>query len=148
MNRVLRPLDRLRTFLKDRSGVAAVEFALFAPFMMAAVLSMSEVGLMAFDKMKLTSGVRSASQYVLAGGEDAEVIASLIASGSGISAANISVSVTVYCNCAVDGVATACFSNCSDDDTPRTYREIAAKTVSSRLFKQWPISSVAEVRTR
>lgn len=148
MDRIVKYLDRLKTFRKDKSGVAAVEFALFAPFMMAAALSMSEVGLMAFDKMKLTSGVRSASQYVLAGGEDATVIYSLIASGSGISAADLSVSVTVYCNCAVDGVATACFSNCSDDDTPRTYREITAKTVSARLFKQWAISSIAEVRTR
>lgn len=132
----------------DCSGVAAVEFALIAPFLMAALLAVSEVGFVAFDKMKLTSGVRSASQYVLVGGEDASVIAIMIASGSGLNEADLNVSVTVYCNCAVDDAAAECFSNCADDDTPRTYRQISAAMVSSRLFKNWPLTSVAEVRTR
>lgn len=143
-----RILSRLKTFLKDKSGVAAVEFALIAPFLMVAVLGMSEFGLMAFDKMKLVSGVRSASQYVLTGGEDETAIRKLISSGSGLAEGDLSISVTSYCNCAVDGAAVECFSNCADDDTPRTYRQIAAKTVSSRLFKKWPITSTAEVRTR
>lgn len=148
MNRTMRFLDRLKVFRKDRSGVAAVEFALFAPFLMASLLGVSEVGLMAFDKMKLTSGVRSASQYVLVGGEDETVIKSLIASGSGLSEGALTVNVTLYCNCAVDDAAAVCNSNCSDDDTPRVYRQISADTVSARLFKSWPLTSVAEVRTR
>lgn len=148
MTKMTRYFGKLRTFRKDKSGVAAVEFALFAPFLMVAVLGMSEVGLMAFDKMKLVSGVRSASQYVLTGGEDDAVISSLIISGSGLSAGDLSISVTSYCNCAVDGASAECFSNCADDDTPRTYREIAVKTISSRLFKEWELSSIAEVRTR
>lgn len=138
----------LRSFRRDTSGVAAVEFALFAPFLMVSVLTMSEVGLMAFDKMKLTSGVRSASQYVLTGGKDDAVISSLISAGSGLDSADLSVAIRSYCNCAVDEAAAECNSNCSDDDTPRTYRHIEVTTISSRLFKQWTISSAAEVRTR
>lgn len=148
MERVMRVPDRLRIFGKDRSGVAAVEFALMAPFLMAALLGVSEVGLMSFDKMKLTSGVRSASQYVLVGGKDETVIRSLVASGSGLSAEALTINVRVYCNCAVDDLAAVCNSNCADDDAPRIYREIEAAMVSARLFKSWPLTSAAEVRTR
>lgn len=141
-------LTKLRQFRKDKRGVAAVEFALFAPFLVASALMMAELGFVAFDKMKLTSGVRSASQYVLTGGKDETVIKTLISNGSGFAAGDLTISVTLYCSCAVDDAVAECFSNCSDDDTPRTYRQIAAKTVSARLFKEWPLTSVAEVRTR
>lgn len=143
-----RYIDKSLTFRKDKSGVAAVEFALFAPFLLTATLMMAELGFMAFDKMKLTSGVRSASQYVLVGGKDDTVMAALIASGSGIDAQSITVEVAEYCDCAIDEVSAECFSECPDGGATRIYRLITAKTESSHLFKTWALTSDAEVRVR
>lgn len=141
-------IDRMSNFWKDRSGVAAVEFALFAPFLLTITLVMGEVGLMTFDKMKLTSGVRSASQYVLVGGKDSDVMSALVASGSGLSADDLTIEIAEYCDCAIDEVSAQCFSECSDGGATRIYRHITAKTVSSRLFKSWALTSEAEVRVR
>lgn len=143
-----RYMNWLSVFRKDKSGVAAVEFALFAPFLLTAALAMGEVGFMAFDKMKLTSGVRSASQYVLVGGKDSDVMSALISSGSGISSNDLTVEIAEYCDCAVDEVSAVCFSECSDGGATRIYRHITVKTVSSHLFKDWALTSEAEVRVR
>lgn len=138
----------LSGFIKNKSGVAGVEFALLAPFMVMVVLTMAEVGFMSFDKMRLTAGVRTASQYVLTGGKNETVIANLITTGSSISAADLTISITKYCDCAVDGVAATCNASCGDGDLTRIYREISAQTVSGRLFRDWILLSAVEVRTR
>lgn len=140
MHRVTRCFEGLKSFRRDKSGVAAVEFALFAPFLMMAALFMFDFSTMALDKMKLTSGVRSASQYVLSGGDDDAVIRQLVIDGSGLALSVDDIDITPYCNCTGSDTTVSCFSSCGDDmDTPRTYKRIVAvvpDSASSRtLFK-------------
>lgn len=127
MHRVTRCFKGLRRFRRDKSGVAAVEFALLAPFLMMAALFMFDFSTMAFDKMKLTSGVRSASQYVLSGGGDDDVIKQLVIDGSGLALSAGDIDITPYCNCTGSDATVSCFSSCGADmDTPRTYKRISA----------------------
>src|SRR5687767_11414888 len=55
-------LMRARAFGPDTSGVAAVEFALLAPVLTFAFLSMVDLGLAANEKMRMDSALRAGAQ--------------------------------------------------------------------------------------
>lgn len=148
----------LRGFHRDRSGVAAVEFAIFSPILIGASLVMFGLGTAAFDKMKLTSGIRSASQFVLTGGEDTTVMKQLVIDGSGLNITADNVTISSYCGCTInsDPSADVCNVLCTDE-APRVYKTITATVPDTgynlSFFGIFDVtiadtSATAEVRTR
>lgn len=159
MNRLSRCAVKPRSFWQDKSGVAAVEFAMFAPFLMGAVLVLVGVGLAAFDEMKLTAGVRGASQYVLAGGQVEAVIDQMVIEGSGLDISADDVSYTSYCGCTSNSNTNTdvCDVLCAGDVAPRIYTVITATIPDSGYNISFlgiyditipDTSASAEVRTR
>jgi len=136
----------LRAVRRNREGSVAVEFALFAPVIAVTLLTTADLGLVVYDRMKLTAGVRTATQYVMAGGSDSSVISQLVDDASGLSASTATV---IYCECPdAPGTTVTCGSTCNNGDSERIYRRIEADYTSTRILKSWPLTSQLDVRTQ
>jgi Flp pilus assembly protein TadG len=79
MSRRAPPLSRLRGFASDRSGIAAIEFALVLPTVALVVAVTVDFGAILFTRFKLDESVSSAANYAMV--NSASVSAS---SGSGL----------------------------------------------------------------
>lgn len=131
-------------FFKDRKGAVAVEFALIAPIFVLAITMTAELGLAAYDKMKLTAGVRSATQYVLQGGTDNNVITSIVKETSGFAPTTV---ISQYCACSTaPKTSVACSGTCSSG-TMRNYTSITADYQRTTLLKSFNLQSKVEFRS-
>lgn len=131
-------------FLNDRKGAVAVEFALIAPVFVLAITMTAELGLAAYDKMKLTAGVRSATQYVLQGGTDNTVIASIVKETAGFTPTT---TIQQYCACSTaPQSAVACSGTCSSG-TMRNYTSIESDYERTTLLKKFKLQSKVEFRS-
>ena len=140
---------RLWGFGRDEDGVAAIEFALIAPIFIFALMSMADIGLAAYDRMKLTNGVRNAAQYVMTVGDDQNVITDIVTTSSGLGSKVQSVTVNEYCACSGgEGTGVACTTICADGNMTNVYMQISAQMSSKQLLKTWDIQSSVEVRKR
>lgn len=144
-------LKSLRHFSTDKSGASAVEFALFAPFLIASFFFTADYGMLTFDKLKVDSATRTGAQYVMAGGRDTDSISAAITSslGSSMQLTSLAVSETCECSGAAD-VEVACNAPCNDDgdEAPTSVTSINASYVTQRFVTRHKLSSSLEVRTR
>ena len=60
-------IARFLPFRKDRSGAAALEFALSAPFMIMLVVGIMEIAMMSFSSALVEGAVRNASRFGITG---------------------------------------------------------------------------------
>ncbi len=63
----------LAKFLKDKSGVAATEFALIVPFLLFLLVAMVDYGFYINTAMKLENTARAAAEYILNGGDEDDI---------------------------------------------------------------------------
>lgn len=89
-------------FARDRSGVAAVEFALIAPTIILVLVGLIDLGGMLFTRFQLDASVNAGANYALVNGSSvnstsaaslASTLAGLVASGQSSNYANSSVTV-------------------------------------------------------
>jgi Flp pilus assembly protein TadG len=104
----------LRRFAEDRSGIAAIEFALVLPVVALIVAASVDFGAILFTKFKLDESVSSAANYAMvnAGSVNstgalslATTLANLVASSRGSGWANSSVQVNAGQSAAVTNAA-------------------------------------------
>lgn len=97
-----RPRLSLRRFAVDRSGIAAIEFALMLPVVALVTAASVDFGAILFTKFKLDESVSSATNYAMlnagsvnaaSGSSLASALATLVASSRGSGWANSSVTV-------------------------------------------------------
>ena len=60
-----RVVETAQGFWRDRSGLAAVEFALFGPLVVFALLAMTDVGMAVYQRMTLDHMLRSAANHAI-----------------------------------------------------------------------------------
>jgi Flp pilus assembly protein TadG len=113
-----------RRLLHGERGMAAVEFALIAPVLVAMVLTLVDVGDMAVGVMNMQTAVRAGTQYFLNGGNDTAVAESEVSNLWSSRPSGATQSATKACTCA--GTAQDCFLNCSDGTPPQISYTITA----------------------
>lgn len=134
----------LKKLHRDQSGASAVEFALIAPFFIISTLFMADLGMVAYDKMKLTSGIRSAMQYVLVGGTDDDAINDIVERTSGITSTT---TMSQYCSCSsARETSVECGSTCESGGL-NTYTRLSTEHVRTLLMKDWTITAEMDFRT-
>lgn len=139
----------LRRFRRNEDGVVAIEFAMIAPIIIFAIMAMADLGLASYDRMKLTAGVRSAAQYMMMLGEDADIAKEIVIRSSGLGEKITGVEVFAYCACSgSEGQATECAVECSDGNMTNVYTRITASANSKQLLHSWTLLSDVEVRKR
>lgn len=133
----------LRAFRRDRSAAAAVEFALIAPALLAALVLMVDVGLALNDRMRMDAILRAASQEAMRdpGLADLQAKLSALATDTGFA-----VAVALHCPCEE---TPHCTVPCVDPDSYTAYHLSASGTYSSLLTPiTIDMSSQMEVRVR
>ena len=64
---------RLARFQRDARGTSAIEFAIIAPLLMAALVGLADVSSIAYGSSNMQTAVRAGIHYAMAGGTDETV---------------------------------------------------------------------------
>jgi len=103
----------VRSFARSESGISAVEMALVAPVLMIIFLGLIDYGIAIFNKLELTSSVRSGAQYALINSTNMTAIQTTVINSSNLNPANLVVSMPyVTCECSNGTVDATCLVVC------------------------------------
>src|SRR5258706_1655470 len=119
-------------FFKDRKGVAAVEFALFAPILAASLVGLIDLGNYAFQRTDMESALRSGVQYFMNGGSDLDKAKQVDLASWTSKPADATVVVERFCLC--QAVVSACTATCGDGSYPLSYSRIRAVAQYNNLL--------------
>jgi Flp pilus assembly protein TadG len=123
-----------RRWGRDRSGSAAVEFGLIMPMLAGILLPMADLGIGAYDKMRVQDAAAAGAQYALEHGFTSSAITTAVQDATSLGS-NVTLSTTPAqaCYCISSGAlvpppgdttapAPPCSSGaCSDSSTPGTF---------------------------
>lgn len=113
----------MKRFLTDKSGVAATEFALVTPILLAMVLGIFEFGMFINQQMRIENTAMAAAEFLVLGGQEADLEAEILAQNEvGLTAADMTVTHIYECN---NGAAAAQGDDCGDDDYLRHYIQVS-----------------------
>lgn len=128
-----------------KKGVAAVEFALIAPILIAILVGVVDFAMYIHQRMMLDILSRDAAQYVVQGGNVDDVVANVIETSNVYAQATAEGRALIYgaeqqCECA-GGVAVDCGGTCGAGDYVRAF---CAVTISSTFDPIVPYPGVEE----
>ncbi len=136
----------LRTFLRDRCGGPAVEFALIAPLLAGLMVAAADIAHIAFERSDMLGAARSGSQYFMAGGTDAERARVIIEQGWSTMPDNARVLVSRVCECG--GETASCNILCPDTSGPIAYAVIEIEADIDGVFVDYYNRASDKVRVR
>jgi Flp pilus assembly protein TadG len=127
-------LELARRLAGDRSGAAAVELALVLPMLAGILLPMADLGIGAYDKMRVQDAAAAGAQYALEHGFTSSAITTAVQDATSLgSNVTLSPAAVQACYCTNSGAmapppsdttapSPPCTSGaCSDGSTPGTY---------------------------
>ncbi len=125
----------IRSFGRDDGGLAAVEFALLAPVLMVMLVGMIDFGMFINQKMQLENLARASAEYVVKGGDEANVETDVLgASGLDETAlAEIEATSETVCECS-DGAEIVCGGTCDGDGYQRSFYAFSMSRTYTPLF--------------
>lgn len=100
-----------RKFITDQEGGPAIEFALVGGFIAVCLPAILDLTALINSNLKLSNGMRAGAQYALKYSSDNTGIAQAIASASNLSAEDLTVSTSQFCEC--NGSSNSCSVNCT-----------------------------------
>ncbi|MFA7429944.1 MAG: TadE/TadG family type IV pilus assembly protein [Rhodospirillaceae bacterium] len=115
-------LPWLRRTLDER-GTVAVEFALLVPILMLLLVASADFGMAFREKMQAEKAARAGLQYAIYDPKDNAGISSAILLATGLTAGDLSVTVSRFYECA-NGTRPAKPGFCAAGDWPGTYVRI------------------------
>lgn len=139
----MRTINRL---INDRSGAAAVEFAVIAPLLGAIVIGLMVAWEPATAMLRMRAAVHAGAVYVRSGGTDDAQTYRVVEEAWERKPADADVTVTRACLCG--SVAQACTTVCTNQTPPSVYVTIAATSTDTSLAfgKTMARSEVVRVR--
>lgn len=112
-------IRKIRQFIREAKGIAAIEFAFIAPVLAIIAILMTDVGLAAVGSMNMEGAVRASVQYAMNGGADMTVAKNVGLSTWSSQPSDATFNTSKACIC---GAATStCTSTCSDGSQPAAY---------------------------
>ena len=137
------PLCRLILRLRDAKGVAALEFALVAPFLCTFILGVIDLGFGFQAQMAVTQAAQAGSYSALLSDFNTNTIDSAVANSTGFDGITASPTPTQSCGCpSGTGVtAASCGSICADGQTAGTYITVSAQYQYSTILSYPGLSS-------
>ena len=126
----------LKKYIRDKNGIAALEFALIAPVLMLIVLGLFDYGMYIRNIMQTENIVRASVQYLAEADNDSydnptqlksDLMTDIIEPASiGISEGNVTIPDTLpVCQC-FDGTTVDCTAgDCGEDDYIHRYVEVS-----------------------
>lgn len=135
-----------RTVLRDRKGLAGIEFALAAPVVVILIVGATDIGMLVYNRMDTTSSIQAGAQYFMAGGTNTTQALATVKRSWTSMPENTELSVVKTCYCAE--VVHMCTANCADGSLPVAYNIISAKLkyTGVLLENEYVISEAVRVR--
>lgn len=137
---------RLRTFVRDRSGGAAVEFGLIAPLLIAVVLGIAASTGAIYQQHVMRKAVSAGAQLMMTTDADIEAVRDLTLEAWNGKAAGSSVEISQWCRCGQS--QHSCSTICTDGDYPEKFTRIDAATPYTGPLGDQTLNSSQLVRTR
>lgn len=144
-------LRRLRTVRRAEGGVAALEFALFAPILFVSLLSMVDIGFALHERMTIDHILRAGAQTAMQGGNEAAVEKMLnTTAAKNFTADEVVFDAVRYCACAeAPGVEVACSTTCAGPSaTSIYYRLTGTKSYDGIFLPTMTLAPSVEVQLR
>ncbi len=114
-----------RSFINNRDGVAAVEFALMAPALITVMLGIFEFGNYINTTMKLENTARAAAEYLYQGGDEETLEDDVIMNSNldltDTTRESVTVETEYVCECSEEREI-SCDLPCGEDDESDSYR--------------------------
>ena len=119
----------LRAILPDIRGNAAVEFALVAPMLAAALVAMIDLGIGFYEKMEVENAAQAGAEYAIARGWNATSVANAVTASGTLAAISATPAPTQSCGCAsgTTVAAASCGSTCPSGAAAGTYVTVNAQ---------------------
>ena len=115
--------SRLLRLMRCEAGVAASEFAIFAPMVIIGMLMMVDVGLAVGARMEMDRNVRAGAQAAMSLNNDLDSIRGIILASTE-QPDNLTVDVDMQCACSE--TSAACTAQCPSGEAPAVFVEISA----------------------
>ncbi|MGY3440650.1 Flp pilus assembly protein TadG [Bradyrhizobium sp. USDA 4473] len=129
-SRLLRPLlRRLRAGVRDRRGVAAIEFGVMIPLLTLMVVSVTDIGLALFRKMQVENAAQAGAQYAIVRGFDTTGVSNAVIAATNSTAIMASPQPLQFCGCPTSaGISTvSCGAVCPSGAQAGTYAMVSAQ---------------------
>lgn len=136
----------IAAFLRDRRGVAAVEFAFIAPILVLVVAGINDGAQLIVKQNNMHSGVSAAAEYIMRGGSDMSTAQTIGLSAWPSHSDSASVSTNKMCYCGSTGGS--CSSLCADQSVPTAYITVSASDTYAGWYSTAQISTSQKVRVR
>jgi len=141
-----------RQFKYAEDGVAAVEFALFAPMLFVSILAMTDIGRAVAERAYLGQAVRAGAQAAMADPGASGVESVIEASAAEIFPAADPIAYTVARYCACPGAAetaVSCLATCTGSKPANIYYKLDAdRTYDAILLPDIALAASQRVRVR
>ena len=133
----LRVAQKVRRFVSESGGAAAVEFALIVPVLAGLVVAIDDVSKIAVGTAAMQTASRAAIQYAMAGGTDMTAARTLGMQAWDQKPSDASMTVVQACLCAT--VVSDCNSPCPDNSVPTKFVTVDVQgTYGGNLYHQTP----------
>ena len=141
----------------DRTGLAAIEFAIVIPLLMLMFVGLVDLGMGVYRSMEVKDAAQAGAQYAVVNGFNASAIQTAVTSATRYASIAASPAPTQFCGCAsTTGVTNAtCGATCPNGFTAGTYVAVSATAtyypslIYSSLFpKSFALTATSTVRIR
>jgi Flp pilus assembly protein TadG len=139
-------LRTIRSFLRDRRGVSAVEFSIVAPVLVAMSIAVMEGGLLTLRSYDMRAAVNSSAQYFMQGGTNTVAGKAVLMSAWTRKSADAQATVSQSCKCG--DTVSACTAVCADGTVPMSYYQISTSMTAKGLFSTSTLTAGDTVRVR
>ena len=133
--------DKIRTGMQQKPfhhlrGTAAVEFALAAPFLMALIIGMTEVGMAAFEAMQVKNAAEAGAVYASQHPADFTGIQNAVTNATGTAGITAAPAPTSFCGCPGASGITAgdCATACASGSAQGHYVRVNASITHTKIF--------------
>ena len=136
----------MRQMARCEAGVAATEFALFAPMIILGILMMVDIGGAIAERMEMDRNVRAGAQAAMSLNNDVSSIEGIILASTE-EPENLTVDVNMQCLCSE--ASAACTTPCPDTTAPAVFVQISAlQAYEGIIMPERTLSSQTRVQIR
>ena len=136
----------MRPLASCDAGVAATEFALFAPMIILGILMMVDIGGAIAERMEMDRNVRAGAQAAMSLNNDVSSIEGIILASTE-EPENLTVDVNMQCLCSE--ASAACTTPCPDTTAPAVFVQISAlQAYEGIIMPERTLSSQTRVQIR
>lgn len=124
-----------RRYLRDKSGVAAIEFAALGGVMCMLLVVGADLGMAFYSDMQVQTSAQAGAEYAAVHGYDASAVAYAVTTATSSSGISSSPAPVQFCGCpGASGVASAtCGTTCPDGMSAGTYVTVSATRTYTTL---------------